>query len=246
VREYLADGLLLPSDPAKWGEGGEWTSISEVLANLPPPVEVAPPPPVVAPPPAEVVTALKVAPVNSPLTAAILVSPKPAVDLIPTPEVPPTRVAVLPPLEIITAPKPALDATPIPISKSIAPPLREKEPAKIETLAPVLKLNPADQKRTSTEQNRLRRIREREITPPPDVVVPYNQPMPFPTTIIGNHWRLWGRHVLITVVFVLLIWVGLQPQMAEASMLRLWNDLNFMLNQGLDEITSFFTALSGP
>ncbi len=125
VREYLSEGLLLPTDPAR-GEGTEnWIVVDELLSKLPPPTEVLPKL-VPTPAPGEVSGAPKGAPdklppqtdippklMPEPAPGEVSGAPKPAPDkLPPQTDIPPKLMPEPAPEEVSGAPKRAPDAAP--------------------------------------------------------------------------------------------------------------------------------------
>jgi hypothetical protein len=145
-----------------------------------------------------------------------------------------------------------------PTEKSLVP--AEKPRAIIKSIPPEIKvepepvLSPPIEEPSRPEKSkgiRRRRSRslsdvsrnpgERELREPPRAVVPYNQPMPFPSLSIREHWQLWGKYLTL-LPFLGIAWVFLNWTTVGPFVVCYWNEFNFAFFQVLDDIISVFTV----
>ncbi len=257
VRNSLAAGHLELTDLARYEPNKEWKPLGEVLAtlpqrivvtppllNLPPlPVSVAPATVLIEPAPPRLIEAPAIAFYTpEPLQPAIvLVKPSPP-KLTEAPVVAEFVVGTLQPATTLFSPlQPAnqqlpktkevlavAKSTPEPSAQEIVsqPPASQRLPEKTET---------PDETSASV------RLKEREITPPPKPVVPYNQPIPRPGPTPLDQWNNWGKYVAILAVFLILI-ISMSWQWVGPVLGYYWADLNLSFFQLLDNLIALFTV----
>jgi hypothetical protein len=189
IRNSLAAGQLELTDLARYEPNKDWKPLSEVLANLPQPIVVAPP---VSNPQTESLVPVTV--LVAPAPSRIIEAPA-VVEVIPG-DLQPAVVLfspLLPARQLLLIPNPTSDPTTTVAAATPAPPAPQ--------LLPALKAPSED----STDP----KLKRREITPPPKPVVPYNQPIPRPGRTALEHWHAWGKYAaIILFLLLLIIWLS--------------------------------------
>jgi hypothetical protein len=146
---------------------------------------------------------------------------------------------ILPPTKAEpVAPKPAPGPTPITSTEPEVTPPAPPDPAS-QLLSPEKESNPVEDPKDETFPSS-GGSKEREITPPPKPVVPYNQPIPRPGPSFVDHWHAWGKYAVTAFAFFL-IYCWWDWETIGGALARSWAYVNLFLIDMVDGLVASFS-----